>query len=454
MGLLIVCRVRPGRIARAGGQRGVSDPDVNGKRHTTRNYVLGVINGTAFRFAEALIDPPLVLTWFVSNLTSSNVLIGLVSPLGMVGWFLPQIFVSGPIQRLERKTPVYVAAASVRTVAWLLLAATLWMAGDQNLLLVGFFAFYTIARVASGVGGLPFFDIIAKIIPTRRRGTFFGIRQFVGGLLGLGGAWIVGKVLGDPSLPFPRGHAVLFLAYACVTASSAAAMALTREPRGVAARDRVTLRQQLRRASKILRHDRVYGTYIAASASLGLAAIALPFYGVYAKKVLGAPDAMVAVYVAVRVGASLASNLLWGRMSDTRGNRLVMRLMCLARGLGVLLAIGLVAVVQMARPKGAWLPYLALPLFFLEGATVPASMLVGSNFLIELVPEAERPIYLGLSSTLVGTVLLLTLAGGLLADLLNYSGLFAVSLVLYIVAYWLATSLPEPRDTPTPPATV
>jgi MFS family permease len=426
----------------------LSDPVQTCERATTRNYVLGVLNGSAFRFAEALIDPPLVLTWFVSNLTSSNFLIGLVSPLGMVGWFLPQIFVSGTVQRMERKIPVYVAATSVRTVAWLSLAATLWLSENRTLLLLGFFALMTFARLSSGIGGLPFFDIIAKIIPTRRRGTFFGLRQLIGGVLGLGGAWIVGRVLSAPALPFPRGHAVLFLAYAGVTALSATAMGLTREPKGIATRERVTLRQQFRRAGDIVRSDRVFNTYIAARASLGLAAIALPFYGVYAKTVLGAPDALVGVYVGVRVGASLASNLLWGRLSDVRGNRLVMRLASVARGLGALLAIGMVALVSIAGLQGAWLPYLALPIFFLEGATTPAAMLVGSNFLIEFVPADERPMYLGLSSTLVGIAMLLTLVGGLLADLLGFAGLFGVSLGLYALAYGLATALPEPRDGP------
>ena len=414
-------------------------------RASTRNYVLGVFNGAAFRFAEALIDPPLVLTWFVSQLTSSNIIIGLVSPLGMVGWFLPQIFVSARVQRMERKTPMYVLATSIRTLAWLLLVATLWLVENPALLLFGFLALYTVARVASGIGGLPFFDIIAKIIPARRRGTFFGVRQFLGGLLGLGGAWVVRIVLDAPSLPFPRGHALLFLGYACVTALSAALMASTREPLGVAVREPVTLRQQLGRAGQVLRGKSAFRRYILARGSLGLAGIALPFYALYAKNALGAPDAMVGVYVAVRVGASLLFNLPWGRLSDARGNRLVMRLMSLARGLAVLVALGLVAAVQVVHPQGAWLPYLALPIFFLEGATVPAYMLVGSNFLLEFVPADERPLYLGLSSTLVGMILLLTFAGGLLADLLGFAGLFVVSLLLYLAAYGLATSLPEPR---------
>jgi MFS family permease len=247
-------------------------------------------------------------------------------------------------------------------------------------------------------------------------------------------------------LPFPRGHALLFLSYACVTALSAASMALTNEPPGVVGREPVTLRQQLDRASQVLRGKSAFRRYILARGSLGLAGIALPFYGIYAKNALGAPDAMVGIYVAVRVGASLLFNLPWGRLSDARGNRLVMRLMGLARGLAVFLTLVLVVVVQVARPEGSWLPYLALPIFFLDGATVPANMLVGSNFLLELVPAGERPLYLGLSSTLIGMIMLLTVAGGLLADILGFGALFAVSLLLYLTGYVLATSLPEPRS--------
>lgn len=54
-----------------------------------RSFALNVVNGAAFNFAEKLIDPPLVLAWFVSQLTSSNLLIGLVAPLGDAGWLLP-----------------------------------------------------------------------------------------------------------------------------------------------------------------------------------------------------------------------------------------------------------------------------------------------------------------------------------------------------------------------------
>ena len=83
------------------------------QREVRRSFALGVFNGAAFRFAEAVTDPPLVLTWFVSRLTTSNLLIGLVGPMGDAGWFLPQMFVANHIQRMPRKMPSYALSAVV-----------------------------------------------------------------------------------------------------------------------------------------------------------------------------------------------------------------------------------------------------------------------------------------------------------------------------------------------------
>ena len=420
--------------------------DVIPEHEVRRSFALGVFNGTAFRFAEALIDPPLVLTWFVSQLTTSNLLIGLVAPMGDAGWFLPQIFVSARLQRMQRKMPSYIIVAVIRTVAWLLLATAVWLVDDPIILLVGFFVLYAIARLSAGLGGLTFFDVVAKTIPARRRGRFFAWRQLLGGLLGLGGGWVVKMLLNHPALPFPRGHAALFLLYCAVMAPALAAFALIREPPGPVVAEPVTLGGQLRRAGRLWRTDRVYRRYIAARLSLAMANVALPFYGIYAKNVLGAPEGMVGVYVVARVGALLLSNLLWGRLSDERGNRLVMRLMSLGSGLAALSALALVGMVGLLRPQGAWLPYLALPLFFLDGAVRPAQILTGSNFLLELIPGAERPLYLGLSNTLMGVVVLISGLGGLVVDFFGFAGLFAVSLGLCLAGYVFASGLPEPRE--------
>ena len=415
------------------------------EREVRRSFALGVFNGATFRFAEAAIDPPLVLTWFVSQLTTSNFLIGLVGPMGDAGWFLPQMFVANRIQRMPRKMPSYVLSVIVRCVAWAILATAVWMIDDPNLLLVTFFVLYAVARLSGGLGGLGFFDVVAKTIPARRRGSFFALRQLLGGILALSAGWIVRAVLNHPALPFPKDHAILFVIYLLSMGLGMGAFTLVREPPGTATGEPVTLGAQFRKAGHLLRFDRVYRRYMAAQVALKLATMALPFYGIYAKNALGASGGIVGIYVATRVGALLLSNLPWGRVSDRRGNQLVMRLASLGSAATTLLALALVGLTGLLGPQGSWLPYLALPIFFLDGAVFPAQMLVGSNFLLELVPEGERALYLGLSNTLIGVIVLLSGTGGLVVDLLGFAGLFALSLGLSLVGYVLATGLPEPR---------
>jgi len=124
-----------------------------------------------------------------------------------------------------------------------------------------------------------------------------------------------------------------------------------------------------------------------------------------------------------------------------------MRLVGLGNGLAALLALVLLGVVGLLRPQGAWLPYLAVPLFLLGGAVRPGQVLVGSNFLLEMVPEAERALYLGLSNKLMGVVVLVSGLGGLLVDLFGFAGPFVASLGLCLAGYVLTSRLPEPRET-------
>jgi MFS family permease len=417
-------------------------------REGRRNFVLCALNGALFQFAQALIDPSLVLTtWFVGRLTSSNLLLALVVPLGPAGWLLPQLFFSARIQRMQRKMPVYTISAAIRVVAWSSVAAIVWLVDDPVLLLVGFFTLYTVAQLASGPAGLAFFDIVAKTVPARRRGSLFAARLFVGGILALGASWIINRVLGHPALPPPHDVAFLLTLFIVLLIPAFALFIAVREPPGAAESESVMLREQLRRAGQLLRRDPVYRRYTAAWLLLSLTGVVLPFYSVYAKDALGAAAGMAGVYAAASTGAKLLSNLVFGWISDRRGNQLVMRLLAAGKAGTAFLALALVGFVSISKPQGAWLPYLALPLFFLDGGLFPAGILSGSNFVIELAPENERAMYIGLSNTLNGTVTLLSVLGGLLVDLLGFAGLFATGLMLCLAAYVLATGLPEPRET-------
>ena len=272
---------------------------------TRRNFVLCVLNGALFEVAKGLIDPALVLsTWFVGRLTESNLLIGLVAPLGVAGWALPQVFFSARIQRMQRKMPVYTTSAVIRVIVWTLLAVMVWLINAPALLLPAFFIIYAIAQLAAGPAGLTFFDVVAKTIPARRRGRLFAMRLFIGGVMGLGSSWVVIQVLGHPALPFPRDIALLVALYSVLLIPSFATFMAVREPPTAVTKEAVALKEQLRRGGRLLRENRIYQRYLAVRVMLALTGIALPFYSVYAKNVLGAEAAMAGIYTATSTGAS------------------------------------------------------------------------------------------------------------------------------------------------------
>jgi MFS family permease len=422
-------------------------PQTAQAKEVRRNFALHALNGALFQFARGIIDPSLVLTtWFVGRLTSSNLLLGLVVPLGQAGWFLPQVFASAPIQRMKHKKPVYLTAAVIRVIVWASLAVMVWLIDEPSVLLLGFFVLYAIAQLAAGPAGLSFFDIVAKTVPAHRRGSLFATRMFAGGILALGASWIVNIVLDHPSLPFPNDIALLLSLFSVMLIPAFATFLAVREPPGASIAERVGIRRQLQRAGHILKKDPVYRTYTTIRLLIALTGIALPFYSVYAKNVLGAEASMAGIYAATVTGAKLLSNPILGWISDRKGNRLVLRLLIGGRGLTLLMALVLVGLVSLLQLEGSWLPYLALPLFLLDGMLFPAGIMAGSNFLMELVPEAERAIYVGLTNTLSGIVTLLSVLGGLLVDLLGFAGLFAAALALCVVGLMLSAKLPEPRQ--------
>lgn len=414
--------------------------------HVRRSFVLAVLNGALFRFSLALVDPALVLTWFVSELTTSGFLVGLVSPLASAGWFLPQMFVSGYLQRRPHKLPFYIVTGAVRLVCWATLTALTWFVSDRGALLVAFFTLYPLAQLAAGLAGIPFFDVIAKTIPATRRGSLFAWRQLLGGLLAIAAGWVVNQALnGGLDLPFPCGYALLLTVATGVIALALTAFALIPEPEGEMVEERVRLGEQVRRGWSLVNRDVSFRRYLVARAALMFGEIALPFYVIFAKEVLGAGVEMIGVYLITTQATALTTNLLWGRLSDRHGNRLVLRLIAAGKAGVMVLVLGLSVLVPGTGLDGLWLPYLILPVFALEGALRPAGIISGSNLLLEIAPPVERPVYLGFANTVLGLTLLATGVGGLVVDRFGFEGLFALALACEGLAFVFSMRLCEPR---------
>ena len=416
--------------------------------HFKRNFALGVINGGLFVFAEALMSIDTVLTWFVQQLGGSNFLIGLVGPMRDAGWFLPQLFISHRLQREPLEMPLYRRAAAVRSIAWLVWTiATFVLAANYSALLLVFFVAYAVNALASGFAGLPFMDIVAKTIPYDRRGSFFGGRLFAGGVLGLAASVIVALVLSvqNPQ-PFPTNVGTLFVLSWFAAVSGLAAFALIKEPPGDARDDGATFTAHMQRAARLPRQNQNLRYLLIARVVILLSYVAAPFYSIYSINVLGAPVSIIGVYMGVRMIVSLLINPIWSRLSDRRGNRIVMRL---AVAVGVIMLAWVVFMPGVARTLNVSsdvIAYVLVPVFALMGAYETGVGIGAVNLTLEVAPPNDRAIYIGLTNTVLGIAYLSTAVSGLIVDLLGYEGVFVLGLSLLLVGSWALWRLRDPRE--------
>ena len=66
--------------------------------------------------------------------------------------------------------------------------------------------------------------------------------------------------------------------------------------------------------------------FLAWRALLGVWMMALPFYIIYSSERLLLPEESVGIFLSIQMIGMIISNLLWGRLSDRIGNKIVLNL--------------------------------------------------------------------------------------------------------------------------------
>jgi MFS family permease len=391
----------------------------------------------------------LVLALLVRQLGASLALVGLLPALQSGGYLLPQLLVSGSIQAMPYKLWLYRRAAFARVALFIVMLVVIF-SSDKILpqISLGLIVLsYSLFNLGGGTSTLAFQDVVAKIVPPRRRGSFFGTRQLVGGLLTFAFVGpLVGWLLGVASpVGFPANFGLLCLLGLVFMCGGLLSFALVDEPPQARPGPRMRVIEGLRRAPAILRSNSNYRWFIIARMLTRAGQIAEPFYIIYASEALGLPASVAGIYLAVRAIAGALSNLLWGRLSDRRGNRALVLASAVLAMLPPFLALAGPALAQVFALGSAG-QLLAIGLVFLaSGVANDGSMLAGNTYLLEVVPEGERPTYMGLANTTLGLVTFLPVLGGVLVTWLGYGGTFAIALAFAMLGVLASLRLTEVR---------
>src|SRR5689334_29711 len=112
-----------------------------------------------------------IIPLFVSTLTNSSVLIGLIAAMHMIGWQLPQLLTANRVARLRRYKPMVLLMTLNERLPFFILALIAFNLPSMNrTLALGLtFIFVTWQAMGGGLTGTAWQSMIAKIMPSERR---------------------------------------------------------------------------------------------------------------------------------------------------------------------------------------------------------------------------------------------------------------------------------------------
>ena len=398
-----------------------------------RNFIGALWHGAFLALGMALTQPTTVIAAFVADLTGSTVWVGGLSTVLTVAGALPQLFVARLVEPRPRKMPFLMLAIYLRVLSWGVLAGLIYLIGDShpNLLAWALVGLLTIFYAGGGLGGVPYTDIIGKVIPQERRGAFFGGKEALAGPLSVGAALLARQIMAD--VAYPTNYALLFGLAALSLLVASLGFWLIREPPRADADGKVPSWREY--GEQLLKSARHLGTLIGVQLLTGFSLMVLPFYIVYARKELGAPSGAIGWFLLAQVLGGVLANLVWARLVDRYNSRRMLTVCALISTLTPLLAILL--------GRFGWVEL--LPVIFLGGATFNGRKVGFNSALLELAPAVERPTYSALNAVLILPAAFLSLAAGVLLQHWSYPTLFLIAAVFIGMGALLTRRLPDPK---------
>jgi MFS family permease len=386
------------------------------RKHLKYNVIISMADAAFFGIGWGFGSFGTIIPLFFAQMTDSAILIGLIPAIHAVGWQIPQLFTAGWVSRMRKYKPAVMLMTIHERIPYLGLALTAWMLPVFGSKIVLPLAFLLLIWQGLGAGftANPWQSMIAKIIPPDSRGTFFGAQAAVANVLISFSAIGAGYML--DILKSPLDFALCFLITCAAMAVSYFFLSLTREPVDTEKNMPSEDHNFWNAAHSILREDANFRWFLIFRVVYQFATMGFAFYIVYGLRAFHM-DALTAGYLtAALTVAQTVANVGMGWLADRLGHRSML--------IAGAVAVAFSSAAAWAAPSVNWL-YLV---FVLSGLANVSYWTIGMAMTVQFGSEAERPVYIGLSNTLIAPATIVApILGGWIADVAGYQTTFAVS---------------------------
>ena len=393
------------------------------KMNFKRNFFANLLDAAFWFFGDSFAASLTIMPVFLSTLTDSPILIGLIPALEAIGWFLPQLFFAKHLEGINQRLPIVRKLGILDRLPFLLLATGAFLIPGLNkkVALILILIIYTIKVFSSGLAALPWQELIATVIPVSHRGRYWGTSLIVGKLMGLVGAFITGLILAK--IVYPNNYGYMFLIGFIAVSISFLFLSLNVEP---------TIERQSSlvdpgiwsRIKKTLSKDKNFGIYLINRGFTFMASMGMAFFTVYGIQEFNLPISQSATFTAVMFASEIVGYGIWGNLGDKEGYKRVIEF-C-----NFFSIIGLFSILFIRSVWGLFI------VFGILSFAHSGEYISDQNFAMEFGSEKDRPTYIGMSKTLTGPFFLVApIVGGSIIQLWGYKSMFLVAMIVSLVAF-------------------
>jgi len=359
-----------------------------------------------------------IIPLFFAQMTDSAILIGLIPAIHAVGWQIPQLFTAGWVSRMRRYKPAVMMMTIHERLPYLGLVLAAWLLPIYGARVALPIAFIMLVWQGLGAGftANPWQSMAAKIIPPEALGTFFGVQAAVANILISAAAVGAGYLL--DILNSPLDFMLCFLLTSIGMGLSLIMIAQTREPEDTEKVLPATNQDFWKNAISILRRDANFGWFLFFRVIYQFATMGFAFYIVYGLRAFNMDPVTAGYLTATLTISQTVANVGMGWLGDRLGHKSML--------IAGALAVALSSLAAWAAPSIGWL-YLV---FLLSGLANVSYWTIGMAMTAQFGSPAERPIYIGLSNTLIAPATILApIFGGWIADIAGYQTTFILSAI-------------------------
>lgn len=386
------------------------------RTHLRHNIIVNLLDGGFFGFALGFASFITIIPLFVSQMTDSAILIGLIPAIHSVGWQLPQLLTASWVSRMKRYKPAVLMMTIHERIPFFGLAAVAWffLGKNNSLALTLTFILLIWQGIGGGLTANPWQSMMAKIIPARHQGSFFGGQAALANLASSISAILAGLILSK--LNSPQDFTWLFLLAGISLSISLGIIALTREPEDMEKVNHQKKDPFWLGTRTIWRRDGNFRGFLLSRVMMQFATMGYAFYIVYCTRYLDMDMLTAGVITSVLMVTQIAANPVMGWLGDRLGHHTMLKVGILASVFSGVLAWWATSLI--------WF-YLVM---FLAGISIVAVWTTSLTMSVQYGTEAHRPTYIGMANTLIAPATLLApIFGGWLADAISYQTTFLAS---------------------------